>query len=445
MKKRTGYVFKRGTHYYCQWRVDGKTFIQRLNNDDGEPVTNTKDAEQARQKLMVPFSVSERVEALEMIQGKLAGAKEELAIIEDERNPALMISQAWITFEKIPGKIGLKKRPVDPSPETLEVYLMTWERFQRWMTEKYPEVKYLRDVTPEIAAEYAEHLNGRGITGGTFNKHISLLNLVFHVLRKKARLAINPWDEVGRRNVIQQGRRELTLDELKTVCESATGDLRLLFALGIYTGMRLGDCATLRWGEVDLQRGIIRRMPNKTKRKNPKPLIVPIHPVLKIMLTDISADDRTDYVLPRIAEDYKRHHSYVTDRVQKHFEDCKIRTRKADKEGRLLALVEVGFHSLRHSFISLSREANTPLSVVESLVGHSNPAMTRHYSHTSEDAAATAINGLPSVHGGDIIKALPPADPLTIFKAKIKELVSGMTAKTWKKTQADILAIIEVK
>ena len=54
--------------------------------------------------------------------------------------------------------------------------------------------------------------------------------------------------------MIANSRRELTIDELRKVCQTATGELRTLLALGIYSGLRLGDCATLRWGEVDLPR-----------------------------------------------------------------------------------------------------------------------------------------------------------------------------------------------
>ena len=76
----------------------------------------------------------------------------------------------------------------------------------------------------------------------------------------------------------------------RNVCQSATGELRVLLALGVYCGLRLGDCATLRWAEVDLPRGIIRRIPNKTARRNPKPVIVPIHRVLREMLSETPAE-----------------------------------------------------------------------------------------------------------------------------------------------------------
>ena len=83
-----------------------------------------------------------------------------------------------------------------------------------------------------------------------------------------------------------------------------------------------------------------------------------------------------------------------------------------DKGGRLQfektdvqAVVDVGFHSLR--LRELVPGVRSCLSVVESIVGHSNPAMTRHYTHTSEEAAGAAVAGLPSV----LTDGTTPADP----------------------------------
>ncbi len=51
--------------------------------------------------------------------------------------------------------------------------------------------------------------------------------------------------------------RELTIEELRQVCSAATGELRTLFAIGLYSGLRLADAVTLQWGEVELIRRLI--------------------------------------------------------------------------------------------------------------------------------------------------------------------------------------------
>jgi hypothetical protein len=73
------------------------------------------------------------------------------------------------------------------------------------------------------------------------------------------------------------------------------------------------------------------------------------------------------------------------------------------------AVVEVGFHSLRHTFVSLCRESGAPLAVVEAIVGHASPAMTRHYTHIGEAAARASVAALPSVLGDATAPAALPA------------------------------------
>jgi hypothetical protein len=108
------------------------------------------------------------------------------------------------------------------------------------------------------------------------------------------------------------------------------------------------------------------------------------------------------------------------------------------------AVVEVGFHSLRHTFVSLCREANAPLAVVEAIVGHSNPAMTRHYTHTSEAAAGAAVAALPDITStSDAKPALPAADPAAILKSKLSALVETLTPANAVTVRAQMLALLE--
>jgi integrase len=56
-------------------------------------------------------------------------------------------------------------------------------------------------------------------------------------------------------------------------------DLQGMILVGFYAGARLGDCARLIWGNVNLTRKTLSFMPAKTDRKR-KRLQVPLHPRL---------------------------------------------------------------------------------------------------------------------------------------------------------------------
>jgi integrase len=437
MKRRTGYLFKRGNNFYCAWRVNGKLFTRALRDESGQPISAKREAEIARDKFMSPIAQGDEAAVLESIAGRLEGRKAELAKWEDEQHPPSSISQAWSDYLASPN------RP-DSGKSTLRQYEYQWQAFVDWITEKHADVLSLRGVSKDIAEEYATNLNHGRLSPSTYNKHLNLLTLVFRIVKHKAKLTGNHWEDIQRKRLVTNSRRELTLDELRKICLEAAGELRTLLALGIYTGLRLGDCTTLRWGEVDLSRGIIRRIPNKTARRNPKPVIVPIHPILRDMLAATPLEMRVEYVLPQIAAQYAHSASDITDKVQTHFKTCgitlyKTGTGKDGKDGKR-AVIEVGFHSLRHTFVSLCRESNAPLAVVESIVGHSNPSMTRHYTHVGELAAGRAVALLPSV----MSEATP--EPTKRGQDEIlrdvQTILKNMSAKNWRKKKSAALAML---
>jgi integrase len=436
LKHRTGHLFRRGKNFYVRWTIEGKVFSKALRDQSGDPITTKREAEEARQRLMAPFAVASEAEALESIVGKLEGRKAELAKLEHQLHPPLAITAAWAEFLASPS------RP-DTGPDTLDIYAYQFAKFAGWMTEKHPEQVAMRDVTKETAEEYAGTLNHGKLNPNTYNKHLNVLTMVFRVLKDKAKLTTNPWEGIQRKRLATVSRRELTINELKNLCQSATGELRTLLALGIYTGLRKGDCCTIRWGEVDLARGVIRRVPNKTARRNPKPVIVPIHPVLRGLLSETPAEKRGDYVLPETADAYHNHRRELVKTIQDHFSKCGIKVHKpgTGEDGKR-AVVEAGFHSLRHTFVSLCRESNAPLAVVESIVGHSNPAMTRHYTHVGELAAGRAVALLPSVIGhANTNRNDSPTDPENMLR-EAQRLAKSMTAANWKSKKTALLALL---
>ena len=399
MKARTGNLYKRQGTFYVRWRVDGKLF----SKSTGE--TDRRKAEVKRREIMEPFQAVQNSDVLTAIASRIEGDKALLAAADDTVNPPLRIADAWAAFTKSP------RRP-DCGPVTLRYYGYQWQRFEEW-TDTRAKDAVLRDVDAATAEAYAADLTAANVSPNTYNKHLALLQLVFRVLGQTPahKITGNPWGNIQRRRLTTHSHRELTVEELRKVCTVAEGELRTLLAIGLYTGLRLADAATLQWGEVDLTRGLIQRVPRKTARRTGKAVQIPIHRILATIFTEIPAKQRRGPVLPELCAKYNADGYSVPRQIQAHFEACGIAThapgtgRIKDETGKEVstgkrALVDVGFHSLRHTFVSLCRAANTPLSVVESIVGHSSPAMTQHYTHTGEAAARSAIAMLPGLSEG---------------------------------------------
>ena len=78
--------------------------------------------------------------------------------------------------------------------------------------------------------------------------------------------------------------------------------------------------------------------------------------------------------------------------------------------------------------------------MVESIVGHSNPAMTRHYTHVGELAAGRAVAALPAVIG-DAEPVQPKRQDGEILRA-IKIMAKTISAKNWRKKKAALLEML---
>jgi len=303
------------------------------------------------------------------------------------------LADVWLEYVKSPNRNDL-------APSTLSAKKNVWFHFARWMEQNYPPVDELAAVAPEAIAEYLACLRA-GLCGSSYNGRVCILREIFHVLAEKAGLVADPWEGVKLRPDDSHSRRELTSEELAQLlmaAKRAGGEWLRLFLIGIYTGMRLGDCCRLTWSSVNMAAGIIQLVPQKTRRHHGRLVTIPVHPVLGEAFGGIPSEERGGYVLKDLAGMYMHARWKVSHTLSMIFAAAGIVT-SVRIEGRRNRTPEATFHSLRHTFVSFAANAGVPLHVVQSIVGHESTAMTRHYYHENVDMLRRAVAAIPDVWG----------------------------------------------
>lgn len=394
---------------------------KRLNAKAEELGYGPSKSEQEHVEALLSVSRSQKDRAELSAQRKAREAakerEKERAAREDEEEK-LRESNA-ITIASAFSYYTTSKRRPDSSKRTLDGYEAQFETFANWMTQKHPRITKLKEVTPNMAEEFMEHLESTR-SRNTRNKYLVFLRTLWRVLRwhPDAQLAVDPWE--GIRNLVQTPdeitRKEITIEQLIAIANTIrTGkvcgakikdvftfngqDLRpeflLLFAIGIYTGLRLGDCVTLRWDDVNLIKGVIVTKPRKTQRKYNRTVILPIHPTFGAILMEAHAVNHNGFLLKTLAELYLKHEpSMVTNRIQPILRAAGLETStKGESDGKARTLF--GFHSLRHTFASIMLNSGAQFVQVEKMLGHSKESMTMHYFHENATALQSAISTLP--------------------------------------------------
>lgn len=290
------------------------------------------------------------------------------------KRPGLQLSQVW---ERVSSDTSQSKR----TERTLYQKRNVWEKFYSWIMDNYSEVTTINDVSREIAHEYMKTFKDK--SSSTFNNNKNCLSSIWQVLIIPAGLKENIWRLISGAEDDSVKHRDFSIVEVMRIIAKAQGFWRYATAIGFYTGLRLKDVVHLRKSQIQGQYMTI--TPAKTKR-NRKDVYIFIHPDLQKILDYVIAqsDPAIDYIFPDAVRDYKK--KSFQSAYGKLLEKCEV---KEDSRGI------IGFHSLRHTFVTICESIGIDRKVLQGIVGHGSPVMTGHYSHDKE--SCKKIQTMPSL------------------------------------------------
>ena len=331
----------------------------------------------------------------------------------------------------------------DTGTSTLRQYEYQVERFVDWVRKSHPEIRTVNGVTKAVARGFATSITS--LSGGSFNKYVRLMSLVFRVLTDEAGLKENPWMGITRRRNNPNSKRPFTLDELKNIFSTAKGEHLTICLLGFHSALRLADCCLLTWKDVDMTTKLITVTPRKTARTSGKVVVIPIHPELAAHLQAIRPVDATGYVCPEFAATYLKDVATVTDRFQSLFRRCGIRLYQDGTGGDTgkRAVVEVGFHSYRHSWTSrFSQNRLMDSASIRAIAGWNSAAMERIYTHVSVEHLQQAMNKGMSVMGGGnpVADKAPEVDVENLDSDSLTKIMKAVEAEMKRREQSSVPA-----
>ena len=401
---------KESSTYYCQYTTpEGK----RKTKNTGH--TNFKKAKTWEKDFL----------------GKLRTLKTEKAIISefsDARSgrKEIHLEDAWDEFIK-------KSRSLPMGKKQEEDQLMRWKSFLDFLS-KDGTCKVMSGVDKNTADRFIAHVHGLNISNRTKNAYHKAVKRVFADLKEHLPNQANPFDEFEFLKDNFEEREAYTDEELKLIFKNLAGNAFLypLFLTGLYTGLRLGDICKLMWSQVNLKKCLIICRMSKTD----KTIEIPIHAKLAEHLQKI--ERTSEYVFPEQAAMYDSNPSGVSYRVNEFLSGIGIQTNTV-VSGRKRPAQKKDFHSLRHTFAFQSGMSGMPLPVIQSIVGHMSPTMTKRYTdHASQAEKQIHINKLP-VYGDKTKRKSSDKKVIKEVKKKISAIKPG-TLQEFKTSLQEILS-----
>lgn len=354
------HLYKRGKRWWIEYIIGG------VKHRESTGATKKSEAETWMRNIQTARKMPSFEHAVEVLKILFAKACDGV----------IPLSDAWSQYERLAKAVG----KLAVSAHTIRTRKALMAAFVEWAGKHAGAVQTIEAVNGAVAAKFAQHLADIGNSTKTRRNKITELSTMWGILEKLSPAVRNPWQHLA--PIVTDGKRipPFSLEQEEAVLKAAKQvgkDWWPACVIARHTGLRYGDVAHLMWDEIDLDAGVIRHRPRKTKKYKivvTLPIIAPMREAIE------SLKRRGPYLFPLHAHLYG-------DRGRK--------SREALSFGEVLDAAgldrnEFTFHSWRHTAATRLAEAGADKDTRKALLGHTTDENAERYDHADHLAELTA-------------------------------------------------------
>jgi len=265
----------------------------------------------------------------------------------------------------------------------------SWLRDQQMLGHLYDyfgKERLLTEVPPVHIEGYKVQRRTK-VSGSTVNRELALLKRMFNLaIAWDLFLSANPVRKVKFFREFNTGLRVVSPEEEMNLLQNASPYLQDLIRFALNTGLRIGEIFSLRWSNLDLNKGILTVFAPKTEK-----------------LRDVPINSETRKVLEAWWLGRKNEVVFYNPETGKPFVDLKAGFAVACKKAGISG---VTWHTLRHTFASRLVNSGVDIVTVKELLGHSSLSVTMRYAHTNIDSKRAAVEKLDGF-GDNLVTVRP--------------------------------------
>lgn len=255
--------------------------------------------------------------------------------------------------------------------------------------------QHLENVQTSDITKYRDHELDGGLSPRTVNQKLKIASQIFSDAKSQSIIKKNPVELTERASTKAiTGQEPFTLDEVRSLISNSEEDWKGIILIAYSTGLRLRDCATLKWSSLDMDRKWLTVETEKTGHR----VKIPITPDLKKWFMSRNVHPESDWIIPSLATRSgggKSGLSSTFGRIMKKAGIIGKITMVGDKRGRTRS--SLGFHSLRHTYVTELTKNGIPEELRMKLSAHTTRQSHQIYTHVEQEQLDAAINSLASV------------------------------------------------
>src|SRR6266849_1152555 len=272
--------------------------------------------------------------------------------------------------------------------------------------------KTMDEISPILIEKYkrdrrlSKTVRGTERAPSTVNRELELLSKIFSIAIDPGLAIQNPCQKVKRFREDNERNRYLSDDEevrLLSALEGQRASLLPVVMLAIHTGMRRGELLSLRWANVDFERGLVHVMnSHREQTKSGHSRSIPMNQIAREQLLALRSESGdTEYV-------------FVNRQTGEPRTDVKRGFRSACREA---GLEDFHFHDLRHTAATRLGDAGVDTRRIMAILGHRCIQTSARYTHATDGGLRRAMDTLAQRATADRRESHPSDEPRPLLAA----------------------------
>jgi integrase len=327
----------------------------------------------------------ERLKGLDLTGNKSVDKETmRLAEIARAKRAQQLFSEEWKLVSQVSGRQSLYSYIVENSDKKKIERCKSIRSSLNYLG-KYPGGKTIQlcQITEIWFTDYQEWLK-KQVALNTADTYMSILRIALNSAVRRNILPRNPVLNVPRIKAPQKRIVWLNPDELKNLAKTksdfdAGEEMVRAFLFACYTGLRISDMRTLKWGDIERNPMQIVKQQEKTKEQ----AYIPLSASAWALINDEKDHEKNTPVFPRLHG--KKHGHYA----------------RLKQWGKAAGITkEMGWHVARHTFAVLALEGGCDIYTLSKLLGHTDVNTTQIYAQATDKMKRAAVDALPAVEIG---------------------------------------------
>jgi integrase len=238
----------------------------------------------------------------------------------------------------------------------------------------------LSQITPQWVGGFQQYLlNGTPLSPTTAYDYSKAIRMALRKAVRENILIKNPAEGVKGLPEPETDLIFLNVDEVKKLANTGLDgelgtEIRKAFIFACYTGLRISDIKSLKWGDIERNPLQIIKRQEKTQRA----VYIPLKDTAWQLINDNQDHHPDDKVFPHLAGNKSQTNQYLI--------------KWARKAG---ISKPVGWHTARRTFATWELENGVDIYTVSKLLGHKNIKQVAKYAQATDKLRRNAVTVLP--------------------------------------------------